>query len=323
MDTRMGWRGMSEANSSINPPFTSWKCCWYQRAFQDCRHVCKSYREEQSCYNCFAMPVMPHHIIHVIAYCFFIVKCLIKNSIDTWPLICARPGKLPRWWTYMIHKHTHTNTHTHVRCQERRKSVQRQSHGQEDASIRSACLRPPRWPTETQGWINGCVQMGKREGETDKGGWVVLEGEMDEPPCCWMPHGADFETQLLVKSERMHVSVCVCQCLHCGALSVLAQPRFPHPGWWSHGRTTTTTTHIHTDTIRRLITESRTLLWLISYGAAESQAKRIRSNQIWLAPGCNPSQKWTETDHWSCSSETEDYFSPDKLLGNQDQIRPA
>lgn len=60
------------------------------------------------------MPVMPHRIIRVIAYCFFIVKCPIKTASihDHW--FVHGWVSPPRWWTYMIHKRVYTHTHTYA-----------------------------------------------------------------------------------------------------------------------------------------------------------------------------------------------------------------
>lgn len=97
---------------------------------------------------------------------------------------------------------------------------------------------------------------------------------------CWLikksPHAAHKWT-----------SVCECACMR----SIVRISSAPVPTSWL----VVTQLHhcTHMDTMHGLITQSRTLLWLISYGTAESQAKRIHANQIWLALGCNPSQKRT------------------------------
>lgn len=92
---------------------------------------------------------------------------------------------------------------------------------------------------------------------------------------------------LNVASRHKWTSVCECACVR----SIVRISSAPVPTSWL----VVTQLHhcTHMDTIHGLITQSRTLLWLISYGTAESQAKRIHANQIWLALGCNPSQKWT------------------------------
>lgn len=146
---------------------------------------------------------MPHRIILVIAYCFFIVKCLIKTASihDHW-FVRGRVSP-PRWWTYdMMHKHTH---------KERWKSVQRRSHGQKDASIRCVCLRPPHGPTETQGWINGCVQMGKGEG--GRRDWKRRCGG------CWEGGGGGMSPRaagsyvVVTMKQSVLLQVCECACI--------------------------------------------------------------------------------------------------------------
>lgn len=84
------------------------------------------------------------------------------------------------------------------------------------------CLIPPRWPTGTQPWINGCVQMGKTGG--GEIAWKRrVEGVrgMEERRACMLLHATDFKT-----AQKKQMWVCTsmehCLCVLSPSFHILA-----------------------------------------------------------------------------------------------------
>lgn len=80
LEIDMRWCSMGEANSSINPPSLPGNVTGIKELLKSAVMSVNQTETEQSCYNCFAIPVMSHCIVCVIAYCLFIVKSLVKTA---------------------------------------------------------------------------------------------------------------------------------------------------------------------------------------------------------------------------------------------------
>lgn len=119
---------------------------------------------------------------------------------------------------HSVQAHNHTNTHTHTYVCAMKTQKNSMVHAVTWTSRgcqHQICLRPPCWPYEAWGWINGCVLIDKREGgrrdwKGRAGGAAGREGQY--------PLVLTSKHRFLLQVNKC-VWVCMWMCFHCGAYS--------------------------------------------------------------------------------------------------------